>query len=300
MWPLGTTPSQEILEDTVLDCVGSRGDKPCLFNIQEDESEYVNIAALYPDVVKGMQLRMDQLRETFLDPPDLFADSCPENFRMVVEVGVQGAASQKELPCGCWMAVYNYNGFDGPYQDLPDDRFYFSMETLPDMATGKEVSASAAEEGGAAEGAVPPPDFADDYDHPQVADEYDHPQVDGSKSEDYDSPKVDRSEEFDHPKIDHSTDPTAGSSTVGYGSGQSVREKESHHAVEEVQEFDTMKARRREFEGGAAAAVTVGHDLYLMAGIALFITIGLTTKYCIRGKMEKQEARIRAYDAVLP
>merc|ERR1719334_251883 len=190
VWPLGTTPSQEILEQTTLDCVGSKGDSPCLFNIREDESEYVNIAKLHPDVVKGMQTRFEELKQTFLEPPDLYEDSCPENFRIVVEVGA--SKEQKELPCGCWMAVYNYNGFDGPYQNLPSEYFYFSMETLPDMATGKALG----------EFTEPQPKSEQDYEHE----------------------KVDRSDEFDHPKIDHSADPNP--------SGNHHLEFEEHHHEE--------------------------------------------------------------------
>merc|ERR1719334_452752 len=243
VWPLGTTPSQDILETTVLDCVGSRGDNPCLFNIREDESEYVNIAKLHPDIVKGMQDRFNQLKETFLVSPDLYQDSCPENFRMVVEVGTN--KEEKEFPCGCWMATYNYNGFDGPYQDLPPERFFFDLETLPEMATGKAVSASASASQSAA-----------DFDHPQV----------------------DRSDEFDHPKIDHSED----------NHGKLAIEKfDENHRPEEFEEhlggLNAMDRRNK----GRAYTVEVDHDLYLMAAIAVFMRLGLTTKYCIRGKGNK-------------
>jgi len=252
VWPLGTTPSQDILETTVLDCVGSRGDTPCLFNIREDESEYVNIAKLYPDVVKGMQDRFEQLKGTFLVSPDLYEDSCPENFRMVVEVGV--SKEQKELPCGCWMATYNYNGFDGPYQDLPADRFFFDLETLPEMATGKAMSASASASQSAADYG---PDHAAEFEHE----------------------KVDHSEEFDHPKIDHSEDPTHDK--------LATERFEEHHHEEFEEHLGGLNAMERQTSKGREYTVEVDHDLYLIAAIAVFMTMGLITKYCIRGQKNK-------------
>jgi len=206
-------------------------------------------------VVKGMQTRFEELKQTFLEPPDLYEDSCPENFRIVVEVGA--SKEQKELPCGCWMAVYNYNGFDGPYQNLPSEYFYFSMETLPDMATGKALG----------EFTEPQPKSEQDYEHE----------------------KVDRSDEFDHPKIDHSADPNP--------SGNHHLEFEEHHHEEFEEHLDTvdMLAQQREH----SMEVQVGHDIYLMVGIAVFMTLGLTTKYCIRSKMDKH-SQSPSYDAVLP
>jgi len=195
------------------------------------------------------------LKETFLVSPDLYEDSCPENFRMVVEVGT--SKEQKELPCGCWMATYNYNGFDGPYQDLPPERFFFDLETLPEMATGKALSesATASQSASASQSAA-------DYDH---AAEFDHPQVD-------------RSDEFDHPKIDHSED--------NHGS-LAIQKFDENHRPEEFEEhlggLNAMDRRNK----GRAYTVEVDHDLYLIAAIAVFMTLGLTTKYCIRGKENK-------------
>jgi len=58
------------------------------------------------------------------------ADSCPDNFNMEVTVG----ESIKDLSCGCWMSEYNYNGFDGPFQDVTDQHIYFSVDKLPPEA----------------------------------------------------------------------------------------------------------------------------------------------------------------------
>merc|ERR1719319_1094867 len=134
VWPMASTPGQEVLENTVLDCVGNHGDAPCLFNIMEDESEYVNVAHLFPDVTTQMQQRLDELKKDFFVPEEFFVgeDSCPEMYMLKVEVGVDDTI--KELGCGCWMAMYNYNGFDGPYQDLEETHVSFDVETLPTEA----------------------------------------------------------------------------------------------------------------------------------------------------------------------
>ena len=130
VWPMASTPSQDVLEDTVLDCVGNHGDAPCLFNIREDESEYVNVARLYPDTVAEMQARLAQLKAGFLAPDDfnLLDDSCLDDYLLAVTIGAD--ATSKELGCGCWMALYNYNGFDGLYQGLEDKHIMFDVEAL--------------------------------------------------------------------------------------------------------------------------------------------------------------------------
>merc|ERR1711920_351933 len=84
---------------------------------------------------------------------------------------------------------------------------------------------------------------------------FEHPK-DGSKSE------VDRSAEFEHPKIGH-TDPIV---------------NKHGHPVEQQEAVDVLPRQRRQM------TVAVGHDAYLMVGIAVFLTFGLGTKYCVRGK----------------
>merc|ERR1712087_598605 len=63
--------------------------------------------------------------------------SCPDEYSLttdVVEEGGSIALHSKELPCGCWMAKYNYGGFDGPYQDLPEEYIHYTFDELPTEA----------------------------------------------------------------------------------------------------------------------------------------------------------------------
>merc|ERR1712242_98670 len=84
---------------------------------------------------------------------------------------------------------------------------------------------------------------------------FEHPKVDGSEADEFDSPKVDHSTEFDHPKI---------------GTGHADPNLNKHgHAVEQEQAVDVLPRQQRE-----QMVVVVGHDVYLMVGIAAFLALG--------------------------
>jgi len=199
VWPMASTPGQEVLENTVLDCVGNHGDSPCLFNIIEDESEYVNVAHLFPDVTSELQARLEELKKDFLVPQALGEDSCPEDYMLKVTVGTD--STTKELGCGCWMAMYNYNGFDGPYQDLDDKYLSFDVESLPvealrsldDVESGHEAHDGTHDDDG------------HDHDHERTEHENEHEH----EKEDF-SAKDDYSDQFEHEQIDHIGDYKAG------------------------------------------------------------------------------------------
>merc|ERR1719266_1461216 len=112
-----------------------------------------------------------------------------------------------------------------------------------------------------------------------------HPKVDGSKADEYESPKVDHSTEFDHPKIG------AGHADPNWNNLNS-KVNQHGHPVEQEQAVDVLPRPRRQQQ---QMMVVVGHDVYLMVGIAVFLAMGLGTKYCVRGK--EKPSRIRAYDA---
>jgi len=129
------------MKDTVLDCIDIVGDwavrttkRGCLFNLTADPEERTDISDDFPDVVETLRARLFEVLTDAYDPddhPELAAqDSCPTNYNMQVTVG----ESTKDLSCGCWMSEYNYNGFDGPFQDVSDQHIYFSLDQLPPEA----------------------------------------------------------------------------------------------------------------------------------------------------------------------
>merc|ERR1712141_423694 len=134
------------------------------------------------------------------------------------------------------------------------------METLPEMATGKAISASASQSAASQSAAS------------QSAADYDH-------AADFDHEKVDRSDEFDHPKIDHSED---------IHGNLAIAKFDANHHEEFEEHLAGLNAVDRRDHKGRAYTVEVDHDLYLIAAIAVFMTLGLTTKYCIRGKEDKE------------
>jgi len=137
VWPDSSTPNDDELANEILDCVT---DGPCLFNIVNDPEERYNLANSYPTVVNAMYGMKSKYMSTVYRPRDgdfIGSYSCPEGYILttdVVEEDGSFALHSKELPCGCWMAKYNYGGFDGPYQDLPEEYIHYTFDELPTEA----------------------------------------------------------------------------------------------------------------------------------------------------------------------
>jgi len=73
----------------------------CLFNLEEDPGESVNLAAQHPQLAHNLSLRIDLLAKSFFSNNDTSGvDLCPAG----------------EPLCGCWAAVNIWGGFLGPYQ----------------------------------------------------------------------------------------------------------------------------------------------------------------------------------------
>lgn len=141
VWPDKHTLSHDAMKDTVLDCIDIVGDwavrttkRGCLFNLTADPEERTDISDDFPDVVETLRARLFEVLTDAYDPdehPELAAqDSCPPNYNMQVTIGEY----TKDLSCGCWMSEYNYNGFDGPFQDVSDQHIYYSLDQLPPEA----------------------------------------------------------------------------------------------------------------------------------------------------------------------
>ena len=82
----------------------------CLFDVEQDPTEQVNLYQERPDVVESMSSQLEELKEAFFENNDKFVKSCPENV----------------INCACWLAHHRYGGFLGPYAlldglaDTPD------------------------------------------------------------------------------------------------------------------------------------------------------------------------------------
>jgi len=131
VWPTSLTPPQDVLRDTTLSCVYPH--KTCLFNVMEDPQEMNNLATAYPELVEQLKDKLDVYIESFYENDRQGTDSCPDSFDLTVSVG-KGRSSTEHLDCGCWMSVYNYNYFNGPYQDLPPEYILFDADNF-DYAT---------------------------------------------------------------------------------------------------------------------------------------------------------------------
>jgi arylsulfatase B len=73
----------------------------CLYNVSEDFTESNNLAAAFPEVVKTLSARIDELALGFFSNNDTGIDLCPNG----------------TLLCGCWAAVNLHGSFLGPYQE---------------------------------------------------------------------------------------------------------------------------------------------------------------------------------------
>jgi len=175
VWPDIETPEQEVLDQQVLKCLI---EAPCLFNIVEDESEIMNIAEMYPNILDGMKQRFAIMSQSFYENDRVGTDSCPEDYSLEVQVGV-GRWSSRQLSCGCWMSIYNYNSFTGPYQDLSSNLIRYTIKQMNQQQKAQELNLQA--DDGTLEAA--PMDYSE-----SIAVENDEP--------------VDYSNRFEHFKVD--------------------------------------------------------------------------------------------------
>jgi len=108
---------------SLLDCTAPNH---CLFNVSEDISESHNLATELRSKVNLLKTNLDDLAKGFWKNTVSGTDSCPRNYQTLDEEGYFN--SQLTEMCGCWMALYNYNGTDGPYQNLPEEYLFFKDE----------------------------------------------------------------------------------------------------------------------------------------------------------------------------
>eukprot|EP01083_Nonionella_stella_P229028 811107_1 len=66
-----------------------------------------------------MNERLQELSATIFENKQSGMDSCPVSLW-----------DSDTLSCGCWMAMYNYNYFAGPYQDLEMDQIHFTEDSV--------------------------------------------------------------------------------------------------------------------------------------------------------------------------
>ena len=105
VFPNASTPSRDALAEMVLNCRNS-AHGGCLYNVEEDPSEYVDLADTETVLLSEMKSRLSALSEDVFVATPHGLDSCPEDI--------------EDDFCGCWMAQHNYDYAVGPYQDLSD------------------------------------------------------------------------------------------------------------------------------------------------------------------------------------
>ena len=98
-YPNASTATHE--PDTVLDCGMGPG---CVFNVAQDPGEHVDLATAHPKRAAALAARLDELRQGFWQNQEKGIDACPQHV---------------ESKCACWMAANVYDGFMGPYQEVP-------------------------------------------------------------------------------------------------------------------------------------------------------------------------------------
>jgi arylsulfatase B len=76
----------------------------CLFDVEEDPTEHQNLAESNPTVLAYMKERLAYWLTTYYNNHETGVNSCPPN---ITE------------ECACWMATNHWDGFFGPYQELP-------------------------------------------------------------------------------------------------------------------------------------------------------------------------------------
>jgi len=131
IWPDASTP----LLGPTIDCSPPNR---CLFNVASDASEFENVANVFPDVYAELSTRFDELSQDFYENDRTGWDSCPNNYHLTVTVKFE----EVDLSCGCWMALHNYNGFNGPWQDLSEDYVMFA-DSAPEQFLGNTAGSEA-------------------------------------------------------------------------------------------------------------------------------------------------------------
>lgn len=95
----------DILASMVLNCRNNLHGG-CLYNVEEDPSEYNDLAGTETVLLTEMKSRLTALSEAVYVQTPHGMDSCPDDI--------------EDDFCGCWMAQNNYDFAVGPYQDLSD------------------------------------------------------------------------------------------------------------------------------------------------------------------------------------
>jgi len=190
VWPDIETPDQDVLDQQVLKCLI---DAPCLFNIVEDESEIMNVAEMYPNILENMKQRFQIMTKSFYENDRVGTDSCPEDYNLEVQVGA-GRWSTRQLSCGCWMSIYNYNSFTGPYQDLSSNLIRYTIKQMSQQAEQMKLQA----DDGILE--VVPMDYSIDNKQPvDYSNRFDHFKV---EEDTVTAEEMDYSNRFSHFKVE--------------------------------------------------------------------------------------------------
>ena len=189
VWPDRETPPQAELKQTTLSCTR----RPCLFNVAEDASETRDLAAAgEAEEALALELaaRLEALSADFYSNDRVGVDSCPVDTEAYAESALEvrvghGKDSTTQLGCGCWMALYNYGGVDGPYQDLAPADIHFDIDDLPAreelrLPTSPPIAWTYTKNQQA--------DFSDNFEHA----------MDGSAQEPQEEQVDDFSDHFDH------------------------------------------------------------------------------------------------------
>ena len=95
IFPNSSSP-QHPIQGTTMDC-----SKGCLFDLEDDMTEHVNIIKENTDIAKKMDERLVELAKGFYNNKIRGVSMCPKNIN---------------ISCGCWAAFNLYDGFFGPYE----------------------------------------------------------------------------------------------------------------------------------------------------------------------------------------
>jgi len=124
VFPNASTPDRDVLSSMVLNC-RNNGHGGCLFNVEEDPSEYNDLADSEKVLFGEMKSRLTALSSEIFKATSHAMDSCPDD----IEEG---------MSCGCWMAHNNYDDALGPYQDLSENQKAFLRIHDEEMVNGDE------------------------------------------------------------------------------------------------------------------------------------------------------------------
>ena len=97
VYPNASSPEHPMV-GVHMDCT-----KGCLFDLEKDYTEHVDIAGGNPDIVKKMNDTLNDLIKGYYVNEDKLTQSCPKNIT---------------IPCMCWMAMNKYDTFMGPFCEV--------------------------------------------------------------------------------------------------------------------------------------------------------------------------------------